>query len=248
METNGGCCIAKRAHHMSKVHTIMLRYRPIAPKPLPAAATADVHAFSRSKPKQAKQRTSRGIRRRRNAPPPPAPVPAVTLPLLPETPDPKKTTEEAKRKSLPVWLNFENRAWEKPDRCWYGTVVTVECVTDTWQQQEEEELGLGLGKSDEERRAKLEEDTCPGFISDGYGSVTWTNGAYRETVGGGGVWLAMKASVAYPYGGFTCRVRVQYACGKERTVPCDAWRMDSGGFAWRLDVKAALTLSLGLAL
>ncbi|KAK7858074.1 hypothetical protein CFP56_014543 [Quercus suber] len=34
-------------------------------------------------------------------------------------------------------------------------------------------------------------------------------------------------------------------CGKERssiTLPCDVWRMDGGGFAWRLDVKAALSL------
>ncbi|TKY73619.1 hypothetical protein E2542_SST02373 [Spatholobus suberectus] len=263
VETKGGCCIARcatRAHHMSKVDRIMLRFRPIAPKPLPAAALSDASssesgadAFSRcggAKRKHAKdngKRCSRGIRRRRNAPPPPA----VTLPLLPETPDPKKTTPEAKSKTVPLWLSFENRGGavsEKVDRGWYppaaGSVVTVECVMDTWQQEEEE--GLGLGSGDEERKVKLGEDTCPGFISDGYGRVTWTNGAYREAVGEGGVWLAMKVTVPYPYRGFTCRVRVQYACGKERTVPCDVWRMDSGGFAWRLDVKAALSLSLAL--
>lgn len=32
-------------------------------------------------------------------------------------------------------------------------------------------------------------------------------------------------------------------CNKwQQVVPCDVWRMDGGGFAWRLDFKAALTL------
>ncbi|KAG5049970.1 hypothetical protein AAZX31_04G176500 [Glycine max] len=246
---------------MSKMDKIMLRFRPIAPKPLPAAAAALSDASSsestgsaKRKDNTASKRCSRGIRRRRNAPPPP-PSPAVTLPLLPGSPGPKKITSELKNKNVPVWLSFENNfenrggaASEKLDPCWYsqataaaGSVVTVECVMDTWQQQDE---GLGLGSGDEERKVKLKEDTCPGFISDGYGRVTWTNEAYRETVGAGGVWLAMKVAVPYPYRGFTCRVRVRYACGIERTVPCDVWRMDSGGFAWRLDVKAALSLSL----
>lgn len=247
---------------MSKMDKIMLRFRPIAPKPLPAAAAALSDASSsestgsaKRKDNTASKRCSRGIRRRRNAPPPPPPPPpAVTLPLLPETPDPKKTTSELKNKNVPVWLSFENSfknrggtASEKVDPCWYspaaGSVVTVECVMDRWQPQEE---GLGLGRGDVERKVKLEEDTCPGFISDGYGRVTWTNGAYREIMGEGGVWLAMKVTVPCLYRGFTCRVRVQYACGKERTVPCDVWRMNSGGFAWRLDVKAALSLSLAL--
>lgn len=189
------------------------------------------------------------IRRRKNAHPPPV----VTLPLLPETPDPKKTTAEEKNNNLPVWLSFENRSENGGggvlEKVWCsqaaGSVVTVECVTETWQE-EVEGLGLGGNNKDEERKVKLEEDTCPGFISDGYGRVTWTNGVFREILGEGGVWLVMKVNVPYWYGGFTCRVRVQYACGKERTVPCDVWRMDSGGFAWRLDVKAALSLSLAL--
>ncbi|KAJ6418130.1 hypothetical protein OIU84_001503 [Salix udensis] len=111
----------------------------------------------------------------------------------------------------------------------------------------------------------MEKDTCPGFISDDYGRVTWTNEAYRMMVGQGEggdrqvfVWLAMKEKVPMAvtvagHKAFTCRVRVQYqkydTCRvnlKEKisivTVPCDVWRMDSGCFAWRLDVKAALCL------
>ncbi|KAK7350692.1 hypothetical protein VNO77_09570 [Canavalia gladiata] len=258
MEAEGGCCIARsatRVYDMSKMNKIMLRFRPIAPKPVPTAAASDASssesgdAFSRSAGPKGKnsgsKRCSRRILRRRTAP-----RPAVTLPLLPETPDPKNPADE-KSKTAPVWLSFENRggaASEKLNRRWQpaavglgGSVVTVECVTDTWQEEEEEE-----GSRDEERKVKLGKDTCPGFISDGYGRVTWTNGAYKEVVGEGGVWLAMKVTIPYPYHGFACRVRVQYACGKERTVPCDVWRMDSGGFAWRLDVKAALSLSLAL--
>ena len=107
-------------------------------------------------------------------------------------------------------------------------------------------------------------DTCPGFISDGSGRVTWTNDAYRkmardnipeedgspENMSGDSfqviVRLVMKDRPMLTYPAFTCRVKLQFTCqDRERssvTVPCDAWRMDNGGFAWRLDVKAALCL------
>ncbi|KAK7411038.1 hypothetical protein VNO78_02382 [Psophocarpus tetragonolobus] len=221
METKGGCCIVRSpSYHMSKVDRIMLRFRPIAPKPLPSDAALPP-------PPKRRRATKRSSRRRK----------AVTLPLLPETPDPAPApAPQPNNKDAPLWLSFGNRG---VDPRWYqapagaaGSVVTVECVTDTWQ---------------EERRVKLGEDTCPGFISDGYGRVTWTNAAFKEAVGEGGVLLAMRMTVPDPYRGFTCRVRVQYACGKERTLPCDVWRMDtSGALAWRLDVNAALSLSLAL--
>ncbi|KAF2305984.1 hypothetical protein GH714_009279 [Hevea brasiliensis] len=49
------------------------------------------------------------------------------------------------------------------------------------------------------------------------------------------------------YPTFTCWVRLQYTWPKEKfsqMFPCDVWKMESGGFAWRLDVKAALSLGL----
>ena len=60
----------------------------------------------------------------------------------------------------------------------------------------------------------------------------------------------MKEETAVPsltHSAFTCRVRVVQCdtLGKERsslTLPCDVGIMDGGGFAWRLDVKAALCL------
>ncbi|XP_010037448.2 uncharacterized protein LOC104426185 [Eucalyptus grandis] len=105
-----------------------------------------------------------------------------------------------------------------------------------------------------------ERDTCPGFTSDGWGRVTWTNGAFRRMVGAAAaedrsrleVWLVAKEErPRRAAAAFTCRVRVEYAgSGDGRscslTLPCDVWRMDGGGFAWRLDVDAALTLGLGL--
>lgn len=85
---------------------------------------------------------------------------------------------------------------------------------------------------------------------------TWTNEAYSQMVTTGNhkdtwrnkVKLGMRERVELPavnlFSAFTCRVRVQY--GKEgshsMTVRCDVWRLDGGGFAWRLDVKAALSL------
>ncbi|GAU44992.1 hypothetical protein TSUD_184930 [Trifolium subterraneum] len=151
------------------------------------------------------------------------------------------------------WLSFENHGCygamdSVPMRLGDGgnySSVTVECVTDAWVE------GEGLGSTDEEKKVNLSLDTCPGFISDGYGRVTWINGAYREMMGEGIVALVMKVNGVILYPSFTCRVRVvQFACGSGRernslTVPCDVWRMNCGGFAWRLDVKAALSLRLG---
>lgn len=159
-----------------------------------------------------------------------------------------------------TWLNFSghDRAQPpplllQPTRKQVEVWLTVECVTETWVDW------YALGRTDEERRRSLGEDAWPGFVSDGLGMVTWTNIAFRRTVAGNeesevemAVWLVMKdqsvpvtvALLAHA-AAFACRVRMQYTSGKEMrsvTVPCDVWRMDGGGFAWRLDVKAALSL------
>ncbi|KAL3716757.1 hypothetical protein ACJRO7_008354 [Eucalyptus globulus] len=135
-----------------------------------------------------------------------------------------------------------------------ASTVSVEWVADTWVAPD------ALGRTDAERKNNLERDTCPGFTSDGWGRVTWTNGAFRRMVGAAAeedrsrleVWLVAKEGAPEAAAAaFTCRVRVEYAgSGDGRscslTLPCDVWRMDGGGFAWRLDVDAALTLGLGL--
>ncbi|MBA0786009.1 hypothetical protein Gotri_027128, partial [Gossypium trilobum] len=88
--------------------------------------------------------------------------------------------------------------------------VMVESVTETCIEEEEMEKC-----TDQEKMKNLEEDTCPGFVSDGLNRVFWVNQAYRNM-------------------------------GKNysKTVPCDVWKLSSGGFAWRLDVNAALSLGL----
>jgi len=268
MDGRGGCCIVRNgAHDMSTMEKIMLRFRPIAPKPVVPGTTTASDGTSSSdsgdgffktsrtrrkyvkKLKQNNTTDKRRIRRKKNVSSPEQthPVP-VTLPLLPETPAREKTLTEENNTQC---LSFENlRKVEVTEPYgWFGTVdpvtvrLTVECVTDAWVE------GEGLGNTDEERSAKLMVDTCPGFISDSYGRVTWTNGAYREMMGDAVVALVMKINGVILYPSFTCRVRVvQFTCGKERnlfTLPCDVWRMDCGGFAWRLDVKAALSLRLG---
>ncbi|XP_010554099.1 PREDICTED: uncharacterized protein LOC104823971 [Tarenaya hassleriana] len=139
------------------------------------------------------------------------------------------------------------------DRTVVESWVTVECVTGTCTDGSiRNQL---LGRTDVERLRCLEVDTCPGFVSDGSNRVRWVNGSYRRMMGltlsGGGdvrVWVVVTeemACIGELYGAVTCRVRVQYESTwrkKKMTVPCDVWRLGSGGFAWRLDVEAALCL------
>ncbi|XP_028786157.1 uncharacterized protein LOC114742068 isoform X1 [Neltuma alba] len=128
------------------------------------------------------------------------------------------------------------------------TLVTVECVSETCMD------ALGLGYTDMEKLTNLGGDSCPGFVSDGLNRVVWVNRAFRkmfmsldhqdkEEPPEMEVRLVMRERLAYS--AFTCQLKVQYTWWKEKfsqMVPCDAWRMDGGGFAWRLDVKAALSL------
>ncbi|KAK7271133.1 hypothetical protein RJT34_26780 [Clitoria ternatea] len=135
------------------------------------------------------------------------------------------------------------------------TWVTVESVTGTCMGDG------GLGCTDAEKVRNLETDTCPGFVCDGGLRVRWVNDAYKRMVVSEeerdpraeniGVRLKLKDSfptwVCYSHPAFTCGVRLQYTWRNEKCtkmVPCDVWRLDCGGFAWRLDVKAALSLGL----
>ncbi|KAH0703132.1 uncharacterized protein [Solanum tuberosum] len=295
MDGRGGCCIARYAggaYDMSKVDRIMLKFRPIAPKP--AAAGSSVSGTTTPPQKtEVPVRTGRWKRRyvkennknsnnskRSNSGSSPsgrkrkAPSPeenessgktvsggetVVTLPLLSESPERKDRSVDVVKKNSPIWLSFggnqENNngqsqgyggvMFPQPVRV-VGSWVKVESVTDAWVE------GYGLGRTDEEKLINLERDSCPGFISDGLNRVRWANKAYKAMVGEGAgevvVWLVMKDDVRLPdnksTAAFTCRVRV-VRCGKEKNsliLPCDVWRMDGGGFAWRLDTEAALSL------
>ncbi|KAL1203983.1 hypothetical protein V5N11_011826 [Cardamine amara subsp. amara] len=295
MDGSGGCCIARYGGYgLSKADRIMLRFRPIAPKPAtdgggsgsPVAGiygstttsggSSDVSVKTgRGKRKYQKESTGgnsrRCYRKKRSVGDAAAATTAVTLSLLPETPDKRVfpdlnlTPVEKQKRNGPLWLSFSSGGCEMltaeiPRRTVVvSSCVTVERVTDAWID------GYGLGKTDEEKKMTLVNDTCPGFISDGLGRVTWTNEAYKKMAREDInipmeesapeisydnfhviVRLVMKDWPMLTYPAFTCRVRLQYTCqDRERgsvTVPCDVWRMDGGGFAWRLDVKAALCL------
>ncbi|XP_076915591.1 uncharacterized protein LOC143574998 [Bidens hawaiensis] len=305
----GGYCIARYGgggvggcgmYGMSKVETIMLKFCPIAPKPVAAGSggsatgSEEYVKCGRSKRKyvrvnkKKKDNINNNKKARTKASSSPAVTadpsqsqPVVTLPLLPETrserkqpvtcfPDlvsPLETTVSTLK--TPVWLSFNNNKLNhmnqeqirvdtvgvKPSRQpKVVSSVTVECVTDTWVDSE------GLGRTDEERVKNMEKDTCPGFISDGEDRVVWTNKAYRQMAGVRGhvvdgddmaVVLVRKDKltplpVTYP--AFTCKVKVTSAANTPSplsptlTLPCDVWRMERGACAWRLDVKAALSL------
>ncbi|KAG6488966.1 hypothetical protein ZIOFF_050224 [Zingiber officinale] len=300
----GGCCIdvygrgdAEAAWRMGR---IMLRFRPIAPKPVvDSSGAASVAVVSSSAGRKTRRKGSGGCRGRKarkmetgrsssskEGPASSSSVTSssptiVTLSLIPETPE-RKDDMAAERRCAgsekllaaalaPAWMG-RGRAGETAAAtgvAWpvtaVGSWVTVECVTDTWRE------GEVPWRSDEAVQAALSADDSPGFVSDEWGRVTWTNDAYRRMVSGGsleGRWTAeeeeqvrvgLVARGAIPAAAeacraFTCRVRVHYsrrpwrgkaACSASSlAAPCDVWRLDGGGSAWRLDVKAALSLSL----
>ncbi|XP_010930435.2 uncharacterized protein [Elaeis guineensis] len=322
MERRGGCCIAKyggkgggdyRADVAWKVGRIMLRFRPIAPKPPAAApvapaAAAEMRTAGRAKRKAGGGGGGRGREGRRGRKARKIVTGAfkeetgafkeekeekmssssessaagsgttVTLSLMPETPERKDDAPPVEIPAvsyvIPAWLRAREGGSEgggggggevvapRPVRP-AGSWVTVECVTDKWRDGE---VGASTTGGDEAVRAALAADqTGPGFISDAWDRVTWTNEAYRRMVVGPGaedgkeegteeedvrVALATRGMVpGATCRAFTCRVRVRYASRRRGrgslAAPCDVWRMDDGGYAWRLDVKAALSLSLG---
>ncbi|CAG7892818.1 unnamed protein product [Brassica rapa] len=276
MNFRGGCCIERyggSGGDMSKVDRIMLRYRPIAPRPDSGGSSSppldSVSPKSRrGKRKYSKENSSssggsvnsNGNSKRRRNEEAKNGSETVTLPLLPETPERRK---EPPRVLVPAaassWLSFGDdgryQAAKKSLDLTEGlltartetvvsSLLTVECVTEGEYE---------LGCTDEEKKMNLERDTCPGFISDGLGRVVWTNGSYRDLVIGKdkccskmSVWLVMKEKPLLTKRTFTCRMRLQYTCRDSLvssiTSPCDGWKMNDGGFAWRLDVNAALFL------
>ncbi|KAF3968673.1 hypothetical protein CMV_007476 [Castanea mollissima] len=123
---------------------------------------------------------------------------AVTLQLLPEKSERNESPESGSwgniddegngdPPELPMWLNKfgDNKGAtvtvtvstdEKDHTAAVESWVTVESVTDSCMSVGE------LGSTDEERMRNLEEDTCPGFVSDGFDRVTWVNRAFKRMV------------------------------------------------------------------
>ncbi|XP_076927657.1 uncharacterized protein LOC143591292 [Bidens hawaiensis] len=200
----GGCGCG--SYDISMVNRMMLKFRPIAPKPLASGS-----GFTDPRVDNNIGRSCRNKRSGGDA--------AVTLSLMPETPERKILSRDG-HVTLPDTVSFVT-----VERVTETTVVDGGVVVETW--------------------AEMGRDTCPRFVSDGGDRVVWANRAYKEMVAGGDevVVVVGKLEGGWP-AAFTCNVRV-VTCrmtSSTLTVPCDAWRMGGGGHAWRLDVKAALCL------
>ncbi|XP_038886679.1 uncharacterized protein LOC120076820 [Benincasa hispida] len=267
------------------INPIMMRFRPIAPKPVPGGSISGGasslesknSSISKGRTKRKYVRVRRYNRKKkttRNGEIANHDEAAVTtaeatttLQLLPVE-FIGGGSEWSENKTVTGRMEKEMVLVSDPKREAVELWVTVECVTDACMDLELKEGEIGC--TDEERIKNLEEDTCPGFVSDGMNRVEWLNKAFKRMVwqrererekrirnineGEGespaevGVWLISKPKLPNLRRVFTCQIKLQFKRGTEmekdsKVVPCDAWRMDGGGFAWKLDVKAALTLA-----
>ncbi|GLT33133.1 hypothetical protein SLA2020_077450 [Shorea laevis] len=296
MNGGGQWRLLKRAGGMQDktiINRIMLRFRPIAPKPMTGDSISGellggnrnsiitgkrkkrkYVRISKNNDRKEEYRRNKGISGHGTEDGPTSKV--MTLQLMPEKADLDGTdgvscvlgnqeppTCLSLKMKIPATEDgmavsrFIDQAVVMPNRRVVESWVTVVSVTGTCMDDE------ALGRTDVEKMKNLERDTCPGFISDGLNKVVWVNRAYKNMVAGSTqedgrepppetvVWLAMMNEgrhSLYMNQAFSCQVRLQYSCHKERhyskMVPCDVWRTDCGGFAWRLDVKTALSLGL----
>lgn len=274
------------------INRIMLRFRPIAPKP-PADTSTPASASKHGKPDlvterprskrkyvrvkkitrrssirtqnigNSNDRTAEEEGKRRND------ETVLTLQLLPENSSNNngsflRDSPDKGCLEKPFLMDFDNLQDMQLDAGWTNQTdrssrmveswVMVDGMSDTWVD------GGELGYTDTDKMKNLEKDSCPGLISDALNRVQWVNPAYRKMVdpwydvGGGAaaappemvVRLLMKENVgALLPAAFACTVRVVYWWQKAKqsqTMPCDVWKMEFGGFAWRLDAKAALCL------
>ncbi|XP_031094243.1 uncharacterized protein LOC115998736 [Ipomoea triloba] len=270
------------------INRMMLRFRPIAPKPAadtpsttttPASSSGSkskdlVTERPRSKRKYVrvkKMRKPKGIRtqnicnnndRRGEEEGKSERMTVLSLQLLPESSSCNTNFNRSSpnKGSLqkPFLMNFDDTQLGAPGwRDGSGRVVEswvmVDGMTHTWVD------GGELGYSDTEKMKNLERDSCPALISDALNRVQWVNPAYRKLVdpwhhdGAAAatapeliVRLSITKNVIFPAAAFACTVRVVYwwqtAKMQSKTMPCDVWKMEFGGLAWRLDAKAALCL------
>lgn len=291
-DRTGSCSLSDN----SIAYRMMLRFRPIAPKPVDGQSVPTDMPTDKTNGRNGRvKRKSARIRKNKHynsnrkssnriSPPEQSILTneqgsrgksLMTLQLLPT----KRSDDKEDLKNDEVWCNIAENS-ENPDLgylCQWNdkednqtidfveykkvvmqktirieTWVTVEKVTNTCMD------GVGLGFSDVDKMNNIRLAPCPGFVSDFSGKVQWVNEAYKKLVSDEednkehqptefGVQLVVKEELPYSYPSFACTVRLEYALGwrkRSRIVPCDVWRMDFGGFAWKLDIKASLSLGL----
>ncbi|MCD7470862.1 hypothetical protein HAX54_011046 [Datura stramonium] len=257
------------------MNRIMLRFRPIAPKPVaggsfPGSAPEGnkMELVSKRRVKRKYVRVKKNSKCKSNkedeakmdgSSPFGDNGTVLTLQLMPESSSGVKNSLE-NTGSRPFWMNFQksenshvlavgsdqlDRTVEMQKKRVVESWVMVNRITNALVD------GEALGCTDMEKMKNLEADTCPGLISDGLDRVQWVNLAYRRMVDpleGSGTppdlvtWLVVKEKIELPPSpAFACTVRILYT-KHSQTMPCDVWKMEFGGFAWRLDAKAALRL------
>ncbi|XP_076954312.1 uncharacterized protein LOC143628671 [Bidens hawaiensis] len=263
------------------IDQIMLRFRPIAPRPVTAERSGNALPVMR---KRVKRKYVRVKKTKKNKKKMMNDVinwfdldrtVAVTV-MDPDYPDPLQSLQKVTN-----WISFDTKgvinnndndlfickpprpsdlhgvdlAVAVSNREVAESWITLKMVTGTCEDRRM------FGYTDEEIMRNLKADTCPGFISNGFGydEVRWVNPAYQSMVNVDSnlavsdssevvVWLVVKVdklSVEKYLPAFSCRVRIEYQSSDKKsplTVPCDVCKMNSGEFAWRLDVKFALSL------
>ncbi|PPD99504.1 hypothetical protein GOBAR_DD03457 [Gossypium barbadense] len=253
------------------INPIMLRFRPIAPKPVSGEPGSDGVRFDnknfllcnpRAKRKYVRVRKKNMRRKKRSSSDQlhhdeasNNPQTIVTFQLLPEKTEGNGSINNQNGRVLgenqdPLYLcnlNFNNR-WvdrlgvvEEPNRTVLMSQTRKATVVESWVTVESVT------------------DSCMEVRQ--LGEVQWVNGAYKRmlmVVGEASdgrpppeimVWLVFKQELPRFCTAFSCKVRLQYTWQKEkfsRMLPCDVWKMDGSGgvgcLAWRLDVEAALSL------
>lgn len=262
-------------HDSTIMNRIMLRFRPIAPKPVAGGSSPGSTPENKNMELVTKRRAKRKYVRVKKSSKCKSNKEdeankdgsslyedngtVLTLQLMPEISTGVKNTIQ-NTGSQPFWMNFQksenseffpvgsdqlDRTVEMQKKRVVESWVIVDRMTNAMVE------GEALGSTDMEKMMNLEADTCPGMISDGLDRVQWVNLAYRRMVDpleGSGkapelvTWLVVKEKILLPNTpAFACTVRILYMKNSQ-TMPCDVWKMEFGGFAWRFDAKAALRL------
>lgn len=278
MDGGNGWPAAKYAggpHDTTIMNQIMLRFRPIAPKPVAAGSSpgstpenSNVELVTKRRVKRKYVRNKKSSKCKSNKEDEANKDGSslygdngsvLTLQLMPESSSGVKNSLE-NTGSQPFWMKFQkaensgilavgsdqvDRTVEMQEKRVVESWVMVDRMTNALVD------GEALGSTDIEKMKNLEADTCPGLISDGLDRVQWVNLAYRRMVDpleGSGeapelvTWLVVKEKILLPNSpAFACTVRILYTKSSQ-TMPCDVWKMEFGGFAWRFDAKAALRL------
>ncbi|XP_022955504.1 uncharacterized protein LOC111457498 isoform X3 [Cucurbita moschata] len=187
------------------INPITMRFRPIAPKPVAGASVSgDTSSIFNGRRKRKYVRVQGYNRKKKTTRSNTTEAAATTLQLLPE-----RHVEIFGSGSREVGLVSDGKRGAAAEEVW----VTVECAREACIEGEEEE----------ERMKKLEEDTCPGFVSDGVDRVEWVNEALKRMVrqrrrsseAGEEIEVRLRTMPRLGYLGraFTCQIKLHFNAG-----------------------------------